>query len=45
MNSGHYTAFAKNFLDTQWYEFNDTKVSPINEKNIVSANAYLLFYR
>ena len=41
---GHYFAFVKN-ANSKWYMFNDTKVSEINEKMIVSPKAYLLFYR
>ncbi|RDW65427.1 hypothetical protein BP5796_10119 [Coleophoma crateriformis] len=44
LGGGHYTAFAKNFNDDQWYEYNDSSVSK-TEKNIVSSSAYLLFYR
>lgn len=45
LGSGHYTAYAKNVFDGKWYEFNDSKVSPASEKDIVSAAAYVLFYR
>ena len=41
---GHYTAFVKNAND-KWYEFNDTSVSEISEEKVVSAKAYVLFYR
>ena len=42
---GHYTAFAKNFSNNNWYEFNDAIVSPIAEKNVVTELAYILFYK
>ncbi|KIH92949.1 ubiquitin carboxyl-terminal hydrolase 4/11/15 [Sporothrix brasiliensis 5110] len=46
LGGGHYTAFAKNFIDHQWYEYNDSSVSRVNDSSrVVSAAAYLLFYR
>lgn len=29
---GHYTAYCQNFLDKKWYEFNDSRVTPIGKK-------------
>ncbi|KAL0473073.1 hypothetical protein QR685DRAFT_569187 [Neurospora intermedia] len=46
LGGGHYTAFAKNFVDDQWYEFNDSSVSKVTDTSkVVSPAAYLLFYR
>ncbi|CAK7218314.1 hypothetical protein SEUCBS140593_003505 [Sporothrix eucalyptigena] len=46
LGGGHYTAFAKNFIDHQWYEYNDSSVSKVGDPaRVVSAAAYLLFYR
>ncbi|CAK7562257.1 MAG: hypothetical protein SEPTF4163_000092 [Sporothrix epigloea] len=46
LGGGHYTAFAKNFIDHQWYEYNDSSVSKVSDPaRVVSAAAYLLFYR
>ncbi len=67
LGGGHYTAFAKNFFDQRWYEYNgkfgpplpffgddangytnktDSSVSSVaNTDRVVSAAAYLLFYR
>lgn len=42
---GHYTAFAKNYLSEKWYCFDDSQVMEIDEREIVSSNAYVLFYR
>ncbi|KAI4162188.1 MAG: hypothetical protein LQ342_004208 [Letrouitia transgressa] len=43
---GHYTAFAKNFFDQNWYEYNDSSVSRKgNAQAVVTTAAYLLFYR
>ncbi|KAF1972356.1 UCH-domain-containing protein [Bimuria novae-zelandiae CBS 107.79] len=46
LGGGHYTAYAKNFFDQQWYEYNDSIVSKkSNPEQVVSPAAYLLFYR
>merc|ERR1711988_395063 len=45
MNGGHYTAICKNFDDQEWYCFNDSIVSPAKEDDIVTPEAYVLFYR
>ncbi|PVI05610.1 UCH-domain-containing protein [Periconia macrospinosa] len=44
LGGGHYTAFAKNFFDQQWYEYNDSSVSKCG-RSVVTTAAYLLFYR
>ena len=43
-NGGHYTAYVKN-ANNKWYEFNDTLVNEIQEKNVISEKSYCLFYR
>ncbi|KAA6411401.1 MAG: ubiquitin C-terminal hydrolase [Lasallia pustulata] len=46
LGGGHYTAFAKNFYDNNWYEYNDSSVSRRpNPQAVVTSAAYLLFYR
>ena len=52
LSGGHYTAFANLSGDdavgiesSSWWEFNDSTVVPINETDVVSSAAYLLFYR
>ena len=40
---GHYTAFAQR--DNQWFEFDDERVRRINPVDVVSDEAYLLFYQ
>ncbi|XP_073805159.1 ubiquitin carboxyl-terminal hydrolase 15 isoform X2 [Danio rerio] len=45
MGGGHYTAYAKNVEDGQWYSFDDSSVSPASEEQIVSKAAYVLFYQ
>ncbi|OTA95793.1 hypothetical protein M434DRAFT_9452 [Hypoxylon sp. CO27-5] len=44
-SGGHYTAHAKNFIDGQWYTYNDSSVSRTSPDRIVDSSAYLLFYR
>lgn len=43
MGGGHYTSFCK---DTKgvWRQFNDSNVETISETDIVTKNAYILFY-
>ncbi|RYP15060.1 hypothetical protein DL765_005954 [Monosporascus sp. GIB2] len=45
LGGGHYTAHAKNFVDGQWYTYNDSSVSKAQTSTIVDSSAYLLFYR
>ncbi|KAH0926393.1 hypothetical protein HID58_018649 [Brassica napus] len=45
MGGGHYTAYAKLMDENKWYEFDDSRVSPIDEPKIKSPAAYVLFYR
>lgn len=42
--SGHYTAVCRHPCTGEWHQFNDTKVSKVSSKRVVSANAYILFY-
>ena len=41
---GHYTAYCKTGT-ASWHCFNDEAVEAINPKDIVSAAAYILFYK
>ena len=41
---GHYTAIVKNSKN-EWLHFNDTHVDIIDESQIITNNAYCLFYR
>lgn len=45
LQSGHYTAFCKNPYDSQWYCFDDTRVEPVSDTNLVTNAAYMLFYQ
>ncbi|KAJ0393284.1 hypothetical protein P43SY_004280 [Pythium insidiosum] len=44
LGGGHYTAYAKNFLDDQWYYYDDERVRVVEETKVVTPSAYLLFY-
>jgi ubiquitin C-terminal hydrolase len=42
---GHYTSYVKN-ANGKWYHFNDTSVVEVSSvEAMVSAKAYVLFYR
>ncbi|KAJ6238880.1 ubiquitin carboxyl-terminal hydrolase [Anaeramoeba flamelloides] len=46
VGSGHYTATLKNETTNKWFNFNDSSVTEIDSlKNIITQNAYVLFYR
>lgn len=49
LGGGHYTAFCKNPDNGKWYDFDDSRVSPLGEgdpaRRVVSSAAYLVFYR
>ncbi len=38
------TAYCRNPIDGCWYLFDDTKVVPVQESSIITADAYILFY-
>lgn len=46
LGGGHYTAYAKNAVTSNWYDYNDTHVSQVKDPEaVVNKSAYLLFYR
>lgn len=46
LGGGHYTSSVYNFKDGNWYYFNDSHVSKIEDPNdMINGSAYLLFYR
>ncbi|KAK8685100.1 hypothetical protein V6N13_041109 [Hibiscus sabdariffa] len=45
LGGGHYTAYAKLVEENRWYHFDDSHVSPVNESDIKTSAAYLLFYK
>ncbi|XP_050379579.1 ubiquitin carboxyl-terminal hydrolase 8-like [Argentina anserina] len=44
LGGGHYTAFVQ-LGKGSWYEFDDDRVSAVNEESIKTSAAYVLFYR
>ncbi|CAN6672361.1 ubiquitin carboxyl-terminal hydrolase 12 [Trichomonascus vanleenenianus] len=45
LGGGHYTAYAKNFVDGKWYYFDDSSVREADPRDSITGAAYLLFYR
>lgn len=44
LSGGHYTAYVKNAFKNNWHEFDDSRVSQIDEEQVRTSNAYVLFY-
>lgn len=44
-NGGHYVSYCKNYETGQWFEYDDSHVTPFTEKAVASVPAYILFYR
>lgn len=42
---GHYTTYALNHLNDQWYEFDDQYVTSVEPQVVQNCEAYVLFYR
>ncbi|PNF18004.1 Ubiquitin carboxyl-terminal hydrolase 2 [Cryptotermes secundus] len=42
--SGHYTAYCKHPYTGEWHEYNDSRVSTISSRSVVSSEAYVLFF-
>ena len=42
---GHYTAYALNNMDQEWYEYDDSYVTKVEPATVMNAEAYVLFYR
>ena len=45
LSGGHCTAVAKNFMNNQWFNFNDSEVSGSTAESTISPRAYVLFYQ
>ncbi|KAL8539950.1 hypothetical protein ACS0TY_001525 [Phlomoides rotata] len=45
LGGGHYSAYCKLSGDNSWHHFDDAHVSPVNESEIKSSAAYVLFYQ
>ena len=44
LNSGHYYSVCKNYLDDNWYQYNDNHVSMVKEDELLNFLPYLLVY-
>ena len=45
MSFGHYIGFVKNELTGEWLKYDDARCSTINEDEVQTKSAYILFYR
>ena len=45
LQGGHYTAYCRNPTDGHWYFFDDINTRRISEADIVTKDAYILFYQ
>ena len=45
INGGHYHSFVKSISNDNWYCINDNNIIKIDETDIISNNAYILFYK
>ena len=45
LQSGHYTATCKNPTDGQWYHFDDVHTRVLDKRDVVTVDAYILFYQ
>lgn len=44
MDGGHHFSYVKSLNNGNWYSLNDDNICQINQSDIVTANAYILFY-
>ena len=42
---GHYYSYVKSLEDNNWYNIDDTNISKLEENELVTKNAYILFYK
>jgi ubiquitin C-terminal hydrolase len=42
---GHYYSYCKNYTNNKWYNFDDDNVTEINESDLITKEAYMLFYK
>uniref|UniRef100_A0A914QPM6 ubiquitinyl hydrolase 1 n=1 Tax=Panagrolaimus davidi TaxID=227884 RepID=A0A914QPM6_9BILA len=42
---GHYVAYCYNSIDGNWYEYDDASVTRVDEADVLSREAYVLFYQ
>jgi ubiquitin C-terminal hydrolase len=44
-HSGHYLAYVRNIEKNEWWKMDDARVTYVDEKEVLNAEAYMLFYR
>jgi ubiquitin carboxyl-terminal hydrolase 20/33 len=44
-NGGHYIAYARNYLNEEWYEYDDSYCKRVDLLTVQNTQAYVLFYR
>jgi hypothetical protein len=44
-NGGHYTAYARNHFDQEWYEYDDSFCRQVDALGVQNSQAYVLFYK
>jgi Ubiquitin carboxyl-terminal hydrolase len=44
IGGGHYTAFARDLREDQWFLFDDARVSPVKKSSVVLRAAYIVVY-
>lgn len=44
-HSGHYVAYVRNISKNEWWKMDDARVSRATSQEVLSAEAYMLFYR
>lgn len=44
LGGGHYTAYARNFIDNEWYLFDDSHIHRVAKSSLVTDAAYVLIY-
>lgn len=44
-NGGHYTAYARNYANEEWYEYDDSHCTQVDTLAVQNAQAYVLFYK
>ena len=42
---GHYYSYCKNYTNSKWYNYDDANVSEVDEKDLITKHAYMLFYK
>jgi len=42
---GHYYSYCRNYTNNKWYNYDDANVNEINDKDLITKHAYMLFYR